>query len=76
VVHDLGATNRYLPRITPQFSGRALPYVTWHSIHHGPLQLLLAAADAVSLAPSLLWGLLLQLDAMAYECGSGQPERR
>src|SRR4030095_7654644 len=27
-------------RLTPQFSGRALPYVTWHFIHHGPLQLL------------------------------------
>jgi hypothetical protein len=25
---------------TPQFSGRALPQVTWHFIPHGPLQLL------------------------------------
>src|SRR6478672_3570869 len=29
-----------LSRLTPQFSGRALPHVTWHFIHHGPLQLL------------------------------------
>jgi hypothetical protein len=29
-----------MTRITPQFSGRVLPYVPWHFIHHGPLQLL------------------------------------
>jgi hypothetical protein len=27
-------------RLTSQFSGRVLSYVTWHFISHGPLQLL------------------------------------
>src|SRR5437762_10133295 len=36
-------------RLTPQFSGRALPFVTWHFISHGPLQLLVRR-----LAPRLL----------------------
>jgi hypothetical protein len=30
----------HVKRLTPQFSGRALPYAPWHFIHHGPLQLL------------------------------------
>ena len=32
-------------RITPQFSGRALPHVPWHFIHDGPLQLLVMRRD-------------------------------
>ena len=32
--------------LTPQFSGCALPYVPWRSIHHGPLQLLIRPSPA------------------------------
>ena len=34
-----------MSRLTPQFSGRALPYVPWHFISHGPLQLLVCSAS-------------------------------
>jgi len=29
--------------LTPQFSGRGLPYAAWHFISHGPLQLLVCS---------------------------------
>jgi hypothetical protein len=49
---DSAATTRDPRRITPQFSGRVLPLVTWHFIPHGPLQLLVirhAAQSSLSL---------------------------
>jgi len=38
---------RYRLRIAPQFSGRALRYVPWHFIHHGPLQLLVRPTPSI-----------------------------
>src|SRR5262245_20853519 len=37
---DTTKTLRFGRRLTPQFSGRAPPRVTWHIVDHGPLQLL------------------------------------
>ena len=41
--------------LTPQFSGRALPHVTWHFIHHGPLQLLVRPHRALCCTDPLRW---------------------
>ena len=50
VTNDLelhGYSYRELERcqLTPQFSGGALPYVSWHFISHRPLQLLVMRRD-------------------------------
>src|SRR5213078_3489152 len=45
-------------RLTPQFSGGALPYVPWHFISHGPLQLLVRRLAVVAIDAKTIFRVL------------------